>query len=80
VDDWKNAISCVKEIQADYWARDHLPEEEIEHISVNFGVKHSDTNFSNDLLANDDADVGVSGTGINAVVFVMEKCAFLVLH
>jgi hypothetical protein len=43
----------VKKI-ADYWARDHLLEEEIEHV-IKFGGEDTDTNSSND------SDSSISG-------------------
>jgi hypothetical protein len=86
VEDWKSANSHVKKIEADYWARDCLSEEETEHVVIKFSGENTDTDSSNDSHssisgreADDDAD-GVSGTGINAIAFVTEKCAFLVLH
>jgi transposase len=48
VEDWKSAISHVKKIEADYWARDNLLEEEIEHVIIKFGGKDTDTDSSND--------------------------------
>jgi hypothetical protein len=48
VEDWKSAISYVKKTEADYWARDHLLEEETEHVVIKFGCEDTNTNSSND--------------------------------
>jgi hypothetical protein len=37
----------VKKIEADYWARDYVLEEEIEHVIMS-GGKDTDTDSSND--------------------------------
>jgi transposase len=48
VEDWKSAISNVKKIEADCWTRDHLLEEEIEHVVIKFGGEDTNTDSSND--------------------------------
>jgi hypothetical protein len=48
VEDWKSAVSHVKKIEADYWARDNLLEEETEHVVIKFGGEDTDTDSSND--------------------------------
>jgi hypothetical protein len=47
VEDRKIPISHVKKIEAEYWARDHLLQEEIEDV-IKSGGEDSDTDSSKD--------------------------------